>query len=75
MAAGRFTIREAVTRSDIETCRELFLEYQEGLGVSLCFQGFDRELAGLPGDYAPPRGRLLLAMELAALACSSLMSA
>jgi len=61
--AGRFTIREAVSRADIEICRELFLEYQEGLGVSLCFQGFDRELAALPGDYAPARGRLLLAME------------
>ncbi len=63
MAAGRFTIREAVSRADIETCRGLFLEYQEGLGVSLCFQGFDRELAALPGDYAPPSGRLLLAVE------------
>ena len=55
------SIRHASTAHDIELARRLFVEYAQWLKVDLCFQGFDQELATLPGSYAHPRGRLLLA--------------
>jgi putative acetyltransferase len=54
---------QANSDEDIRDARTLFEEYAAGLGISLCFQDFDRELANLPGDYASPSGRLLLAID------------
>ena len=54
-------VAQAESPTQIAQARELFLEYAQSLGFSLCFQNFDHELAGLPGDYAPPNGCLLLA--------------
>lgn len=59
---------QAKSPEEVSRARELFEEYAGDLGISLCFQNFDKELAELPGDYVPPSGRLFLAVkdELAA---------
>lgn len=70
---SQLVIVNAESAAQVEQVRELFLEYANSLGFSLCFQGFDKELAALPGDYAPPDGRLLLAqVDGQAAACGAL---
>ena len=57
-----FTLAVADTPALLQQARALFLEYAGQLGVDLCFQGFDAELATLPGDYVGPAGHLVLAL-------------
>jgi ribosomal protein S18 acetylase RimI-like enzyme len=54
---------EAESQALIAEARRLFEEYAAWVEIDLCFQNFEKELAGLPGAYAPPRGRLLLAID------------
>ncbi len=57
------SIVDAVTPADLDAVRRLLHEYQALLGVDLCFQGFAAELDELPGAYARPAGRLLVALQ------------
>lgn len=59
--ANALQITPATSAEAIAHARALFLEYAQSLNMSLCFDGFDTELALLPGEYAPPRGHLLIA--------------
>jgi GNAT superfamily N-acetyltransferase len=61
-AIPELALVRAETPESLEAVREVFREYAASLGIDLCFQGFEDELASLPGDYAEPRGLLLLAM-------------
>ena len=56
-------LKQVESAEEIQQARALFEEYAAWLGFNLCFQNFDKELAELPGDYTPPDGRLLLALE------------
>src|SRR5690606_1012278 len=68
-------IRAARFPQEADTVRRLFRAYADSLGISLDFQDFEAELAGLPGDYAPPAGRLLLAWQgEEAVGCAALRS-
>ena len=61
MTAPQISLLAPDSPALLDATREVFTEYAEGLGFDLCFQNFDAELAGLPGDYAEPSGALLLA--------------
>jgi len=66
-------IRDARVPDEIAVVRSMFEEYAAALDVDLCFQGFDGELAQLPGYYAPPRGCLLFAEDAQGIAgCAAL---
>jgi GNAT superfamily N-acetyltransferase len=66
-------IVDADTAELVSLAGGLFEEYAASVGVDLCFQGFAEELATLPGAYAPPSGRLLLALdEVHAVGCAAL---
>ncbi|NIM20626.1 MAG: GNAT family N-acetyltransferase [Candidatus Latescibacteria bacterium] len=57
------SLLQAKSKKDFDQIRMLFLEYADSLGFDLCFQNFKQELQNFPGEYAPPNGRLLLAIE------------
>ncbi len=58
------SLRFATSADDVGRARALFVEYASSLDYDLCFQGFEQEIATMPGAYAPPRGRLLVVGEM-----------
>ena len=72
-SVGDARIIPASTREHIERIRQLFREYADGTGACECFEGFGKEIEGLPGPYGPPTGQLLLAeMDGRAAGCVAL---
>lgn len=68
-------INQALTKDDFAVAGDLFREYQRWLNIDLGFQDFEKEIAGLPGSYAPPTGRLLLAtLDDAIVGCIALQA-
>ncbi|HSO44153.1 MAG TPA: GNAT family N-acetyltransferase [Rhodoferax sp.] len=61
MTSALIQIQALEGTDDVKQVRALFKEYANSLDIDLCFQNFEAELAGLPGDYAPPRGALFIA--------------
>jgi len=62
MTMPRVSILHAQSPEEIAAARSLMIEYRDSISTPLCFQNFDAEMAGLPGRYAPPSGRMFLAM-------------
>ena len=60
---GEIVLARGFEERDRQRIVALLREYEAGIGISLCFQDFEAELAGLPGDYAPPKGAMILARQ------------